>query len=228
MLTETLQLAKKNLGTPDGVRELPGTKLAWVDLEDISLGRLTLEPGWRWSKDVRPFLKTESCQSSHVQYVISGRLRVVMDDGTRMDLEPGDCATIPPGHDAAVIGNEPFCAIDITGFVEMRRPGTISAYDAHELLRTDPAAILVCAYEKEEDFRRNDLEGAISLNEFHRRKDTFPKDENVIFYCACPHDETATNEARECFKEGFVNAKILQGGVEAWRHAGYGLVAARD
>ena len=66
----------------------------------------------------------------------------------------------------------------------MREPGLISALDAHELLNSDPAAVLVCAYEKEEDFRRNDLEGAISLDEFRRRKDSFPKDENVIFYCA--------------------------------------------
>lgn len=228
MLIDTLKLAKKNLDTPDGVRELPKTKLEWIDLEDTTLTRVRLEPGWRWSKDMRPTVETESCQSSHIQYVISGRLRVVMDDGTRMDLEPGDCVTIPPGHDAAVIGNEPFCAIDLTGFAELRKPGTISAYDAHELLRTDPAAILVCAYEKEEDFRRNDLEGAMSLNEFHRREDTFPKDENIVFYCACAHDEVATHEAKECFRQGFVNTKILQGGVEAWRRAGYGLVGARD
>jgi rhodanese-related sulfurtransferase len=64
---------------------------------------------------------------------------------------------------------------------------TISANNAHELLRTDPAAVLVCGYEKEDDFRQNDLEGAISLSEFRRRMDTIPKDENVIFYCACPH-----------------------------------------
>jgi rhodanese-related sulfurtransferase len=106
------------------------------------------------------------------------------------------------------------------------RPTTISAEDAHELLRTDPAAILVCAYENDQDFRQNDLEGAISLNDFRQRIDSFPKDENVIFYCACPHDEASTAQAEKYRKEGFVNARVLEGGVNAWKKAGYGLVGA--
>lgn len=101
---------------------------------------------------------------------------------------------------------------------------TITAENAHELLRTDPAAILVCGYEKDEDFRKNDLEGAISLGQFQRRMNSFPKDENVIFYCACPHDETATKQAEECQNQGFTNVHILEGGVNAWKSAGYGLV----
>ena len=100
----------------------------------------------------------------------------------------------------------------------------ISAVNAHELMRTDPAAILVCAYEKDEDFRQNDLEGAISLREFQRRIDSFPKDENVIFYCACPHDGGATRLAEEYQNQGFLNAQVLEGGVNAWKSAGYALV----
>jgi rhodanese-related sulfurtransferase len=101
---------------------------------------------------------------------------------------------------------------------------TINVESAHELLRTDPAAILVCAYENDEDFRKNDLEGAISLSGFRRRIGSFPKDENVIFYCACPHDESATKQAEEFQKQGFTNVQILEGGVNAWKSAGYGLV----
>ncbi len=101
---------------------------------------------------------------------------------------------------------------------------TISVGNAHELLKTDPAAVLVCAYEKEEDFRQNDLEGAIPLSEFRRRASSIPKDENVIFYCACPHDEGAVQQAKDFFKQGFINAQVLQGGVEAWKAAGYALV----
>jgi rhodanese-related sulfurtransferase/mannose-6-phosphate isomerase-like protein (cupin superfamily) len=226
MVPTTSKLVKKNLGTPDAVKEMPKTRIEWLDLEDMSLATLTLEPGWKWSEDIRPLANTESCQSTHVQYVISGCLRVVMDDGATLDIGPGDFVTIPAGHDASVIGNEPFCAIDLTGLPGMRKPGTISAADAHELLKSDPAAVLVCAYEKEADFLRNDLEGAISLDEFRKRKDSFPTDENVIFYCACPHDETATKQAREYYKQGFVNARILEGGVDAWRLAGYALLTA--
>ena len=102
----------------------------------------------------------------------------------------------------------------------------INVQDAHELLRTDPAAVLVCAYDKDEEFRKHDLEGAISLNEFRRRVDSFPKDENIIFYCACPHDEVATKQAEECQLQGFSNVHILEGGVNAWKAAGYALVGS--
>jgi rhodanese-related sulfurtransferase len=101
---------------------------------------------------------------------------------------------------------------------------TIRVESAHELLRTDPAAILVCGYEKDEEFRKNDLEGAISLREFQQRISAFPKDENVIFYCACPHDETATKQAERFQQQGFTNIQVLEGGVNAWKSAGYGLV----
>jgi len=226
MVTKMLKLEKKNFGRPNGVKQMSKTELMWLDLADIALARVTLEPGWKWSEDIRPLVNTESCQCAHVQYVISGRIRVVMDDGATMECEPGDFVTIPPGHDASVIGNEPFCALDLTGFAELRGPGTISADDAHELLRTDPAAVLVCAYENEEDFRCHDLEGAIPLSQFRRRIDSFPKDENVIFYCACPHDEAATRQAKKYREQGFVNAKILEGGVDAWRQAGYAMIEA--
>jgi rhodanese-related sulfurtransferase len=94
------------------------------------------------------------------------------------------------------------------------------------VLRTDPAAVLVGAFEKEDDFRQNDLEGAISLGEFRKRRNSIPKDESVIFYCACPHDEGAIQQAKKYSREGFTNVKILEGGVNAWKNAGYGLVAA--
>ena len=106
------------------------------------------------------------------------------------------------------------------------RVETINAQDTHDLLSTDPAAVLVCAYEKEDDFRQNDLEGAISLNEFRKRRNSIPKDESVIFYCACPHDEGAIKQAKKYSREGFSNVKILEGGVDAWKRAGFGLVAA--
>jgi rhodanese-related sulfurtransferase len=101
---------------------------------------------------------------------------------------------------------------------------TISAESAHELLRTDPATILVCAYENEDAFRTHDLEGAISLSEFRRRIETFPKDETVIFYCASPYDEASTKQAEVLQQHGFTNVHVLAGGVDAWRSAGYGLV----
>jgi quercetin dioxygenase-like cupin family protein len=117
MSVEISHLVKKNLAVPDEEREFPNGRLDLVNIEDLTLGRAVLQPGWRWSEHVRPIAKTDSCQCEHIQYVLSGHLMVVMDDGTRMELVPGDFVLIPPGHDAWVVGGEPFVAVDFSGHI---------------------------------------------------------------------------------------------------------------
>ncbi len=114
MITETTRLAKKNFSAPDVVRQCGHGTLELASLDDVTLARVTLQPGWKWSESIRPMVNTESCLVHHSQYVIRGRLKVVMDDGSQIDLEPGDFATIPPGHDAWVVGNEPFVCVDFS------------------------------------------------------------------------------------------------------------------
>jgi len=102
----------KSFDKPDEVRTPQKTKIEVVKVGDSTVMRATFEPGWKWSECIKPIAGTNSCQAPHVNYVISGRMKVVMDDGTEMEMGPGDAADIPPGHDAWVIGNEPCVAID--------------------------------------------------------------------------------------------------------------------
>lgn len=73
----------------------------------------TFEPGWRWSNDVKPIAGTDSCQTRHLGYVISGKMHITCDDGTEIDIAPGDAFDLPPGHDAFTVGDEPCVMIDI-------------------------------------------------------------------------------------------------------------------
>ena len=114
MITDTLKCAKKNLNFPDVMRDCGHGRFELATVDDTTLARVTLEPGWKWSEHVRPMVQTESCQVHHLQYVVRGRLRIVQDDGGAMDLEAGDFASIPPGHDAWVVGDEPFECIDFS------------------------------------------------------------------------------------------------------------------
>jgi class 3 adenylate cyclase len=57
---------------------------------------------------------TPTCQLHHVGYSISGELHVVADDGLDLLIPPGSLFEIPPGHDAVVIGVEPWVAIGWT------------------------------------------------------------------------------------------------------------------
>src|SRR6476620_1576023 len=100
------KMQKKNLGSPDETRSFDKGKIELANFADITIGRATLEPGWSWEKCVKPLVKTNSCQAPHTQYVVSGRMRVVMDDGTEDEFGPGDALVVPPGHNAWVVGNE--------------------------------------------------------------------------------------------------------------------------
>jgi len=113
-------LVRKSLEAPEEVRKFDGGmgQLELVNLEGGAVGRATFQPGWRWSEHVKPIAKTDSCQAAHTGFFISGRMRVVMDDGEEMEFGPGDVATMAPGHDAWIIGDEPCVVIDWQGFAD--------------------------------------------------------------------------------------------------------------
>ena len=101
--------------SPDETRTFEKGKIEIANFGDVTIGRSTFEPGWSWEKCVKPIAKTNSCQAPHTGLIISGRIKVVMDDGTEEEGGPGDAAVIPPGHNAWVVGDEPCVMIDFTG-----------------------------------------------------------------------------------------------------------------
>lgn len=107
-----VRLQRKRFSDPASVRQFPRGRVDVVELDDVVIGRMTYEPGWRWSVDVKPIAGTESCQFHHVGVTLEGQLRVAMPDGTELEIGPGDVFEIPPGHDAWVIGDEPWVSVD--------------------------------------------------------------------------------------------------------------------
>ncbi len=108
-------MENKDLNAPDETRLFPKGKIEVVNLGGVTVGRGTFEPGWKWSECVKPIAGTASCQAAHTGYVVSGRMKVVMDDGIEAEVGPGSAAVIPPGHDAWIVGDEPCVFIDFTG-----------------------------------------------------------------------------------------------------------------
>jgi hypothetical protein len=105
----------KTFGKPDEVRAFPHGKAEILKIGGGEVGRLVFEPGWRWSTDVKPLAKTKSCEAPHFQYHVSGRLVIRMDDGTEIIAGPGDITSLPSGHDAWVLGDEPAVVVDWFG-----------------------------------------------------------------------------------------------------------------
>lgn len=103
----------KSHDAPDEVRAPDKTRVEVVQLEGFTIGRFNFQPGWRWSECIKPVVKTDYCQLSHVGHAVSGSITVRMKDGTEKTIKAGESYTIPPGHDAWVEGKQPFVAIEV-------------------------------------------------------------------------------------------------------------------
>jgi hypothetical protein len=105
----------KNMSTSTEVRKSEHSKVELVNIAGGTVGRFVLQSGWKWSNDIKPIVKTEWCEAPHLQYLISGKYHVKMRDGTEFDIGSGDVASVPPGHDAWVVGDEPAVGIEFVG-----------------------------------------------------------------------------------------------------------------
>jgi hypothetical protein len=92
-----------------------------ITLGDFTLGRGVFEPGWRWSNDVKPIAGTDSCQTRHTGLCLSGQMTVTFDDGSELEVGPGDVVVLEPGHDAWTVGDEACVMLD-TGVAAYAKP----------------------------------------------------------------------------------------------------------
>ena len=104
----------KSIDSATEIREFPNGRVEVVTVGTTTLTRSTMQPGWRWSECVKPIAGTDSCQVTHNGYAISGQLRVFQDDGTEVEINPGDAYSIAPGHDASVVGDVPWVGVDFS------------------------------------------------------------------------------------------------------------------
>ena len=108
----------KQMSKPDETRKFEKGHADVVNVNGGTVGRLTFQPGWRWSTHMKAAAGTKSCEAPHLQYHLSGQLGIKRDDGTEMVAKAGDITSLPSGHDAWVIGNEPVVTVDFHGATE--------------------------------------------------------------------------------------------------------------
>ncbi|MFE7129838.1 cupin domain-containing protein [Streptomyces sp. NPDC057638] len=117
-------LVIRSFDSADETRPFPreSGRLDLLDTTGGPVGRAVFAPGWRWSTHIKELAGTESCQEAHTGYVVSGRIKIVMDDGETAEAGPGDFLSVAPGHDAWVVGDEPCVAVDWTGYGDYAKP----------------------------------------------------------------------------------------------------------
>ncbi len=116
MSTSDLQVILKRFEAPDEVREFEKGRFEIVHLGGVTVGRATYQPGWRWSQHVGPTVGATRCPVEHVGLVLSGVATVAFDDGSVIELKPGELFYVPPRpHDSWVVGNEPYVSLHFLG-----------------------------------------------------------------------------------------------------------------
>ena len=119
MTTTTTQSTEhRQFAAPDEVRPFEHGRLELLHVGGSDIGRLVLQPGWRWSADVKQIAGTELCEAPHFQYHVAGTLHIEMADGTSYDAGAGDVTSLPSGHDAWVVGDEDVVVVDWYGASE--------------------------------------------------------------------------------------------------------------
>jgi len=108
------RLQAKHFDAPDESRSVARATLRVVHIGEVTVGHAVWEPGWRWSVDLQPIAGTPTCQNHHLGYAVSGVLEVRTDAGEGLVIQGGSAYEIPPGHDAWVVGDEPFVTIEWT------------------------------------------------------------------------------------------------------------------
>jgi class 3 adenylate cyclase len=123
-VTSTGRNVVRGFDAPDERRSFPGGFLDLVAVGPLTFGRDTLQPGWRWSTDVKPIVGTERCEHHHVGYQLSGRWICEDREGVQVEIGPGDVFDTPPGHDSWVVGDEPSVSIEFQGIADWAAKGT--------------------------------------------------------------------------------------------------------
>jgi hypothetical protein len=74
-MASTSKVQKKSLESPDETLKFEKEKIEIVNLGNVTIARVTLEPGWSWEKHVKPRVNTKSCEVPHTTLIVSGRIR---------------------------------------------------------------------------------------------------------------------------------------------------------
>ena len=123
MPTNTVtSLSVKSLNEPDEKRRPDKSEINVSTVGDYTIGRFTFEKGWRWSESIKPVVHTDSCQNNHVGYCVAGTLQVQLTSGETATVTAGDTFTIPPGHDAWVVGDDQWVAIEFLSAATYAKP----------------------------------------------------------------------------------------------------------
>ena len=99
------------------IKDAERRDIGHVQLEVVRAGgarvkRMIYPPGFRWSVDMRPIVKTPLCMHAHVGFLARGEIHMEYADGCVVEFKAPQVIAIDPGHDGWVVGKSPAVVIE--------------------------------------------------------------------------------------------------------------------
>jgi len=93
-------------------REVGGVVMDMVAVGNCRVKRVIYPVGFRWSKHMKPHVKTDLCMHAHVGFLAHGQIHMEFADGCIREFAAPQAVLIEPGHDGWVVGTEPAVLIE--------------------------------------------------------------------------------------------------------------------
>ena len=111
-----IEIILKRFEKPDNVTHFEKGRFETVVLGEMTIGRATYQPRWKWSEHIGPDVGEQLCTVEHVGMVISGRAAVAFPEGRVTEMRGGDLFYVSPEpHDSWVVGGEPYVSLHFLG-----------------------------------------------------------------------------------------------------------------
>ena len=96
-------------------REVGHVRLEVGRAGEARVKRMVYPPGFRWSVDMKPAIKTDRCMHAHVGFLARGEIHIEYADGCVVEFKAPQVIAIEPGHDGWVVGDEEYVSLHVLG-----------------------------------------------------------------------------------------------------------------
>ncbi len=105
----------RRFDTPDKVLVFDRGRLEVITVGGRTIGKGSYSPGWRWSRCAPAPAAARGGLPEHVGVVLTGRAKILIREGSEIDLTPGDFFHVTTEQDAWVVGYRPCEILYLSG-----------------------------------------------------------------------------------------------------------------
>jgi hypothetical protein len=105
----------KRFDNPEKVLVFDQGRLDLITVGGRVIGKGSYSPGWRWSRCAAAPTPVRGRLPEHVGVVLTGRAKVLIHEGSEIDLNPGDFFHITDEDDEWVVGYRPCEILYLSG-----------------------------------------------------------------------------------------------------------------